>query len=141
MYCICCKKDNVLTLLYGEEKVSEEDYIWVEEERVGVKGKVNLRNTNSRMWDNGIVHIIDAGYGSSHDTDQYVIAICDDCIAAQVAEGNLLYYGNYMSKYGVKELVSESKKIFKRKKNLDNFTEETNAYRRQIKVPSLYRTD
>jgi len=127
MYCICCKKDNVIPLQHGEE-MSEEDYIWsVEKEELTKEGqeyfgkKVRMDNVDSRMWDGGIVQIINAGYGSGHDTDQYVIAICDDCIDRETEEGTLLQYDNYMhpdSPY-TKEVVDKSKQIYRRRKNLD----------------------
>ncbi len=34
----------------------------------------------SDMWLNGIVDKIHAGYGSDHDGNIYVIAICDSCL-------------------------------------------------------------
>ena len=73
------------------------------------------------MVDNGIIHIIDAGYGSKHDGDQFIIAICDDCIKENKEDGTLLYYDNYMhSGEGfVEEEKENSKKIYRRRKNLD----------------------
>jgi hypothetical protein len=74
------------------------------------------------MIDNGIIHIIDAGYGSTHDGDQFVIAICDDCIKENLQDATLLYYGNYM--YGnegfVYEEIEKSKQKYRRRKNLDD---------------------
>lgn len=32
------------------------------------------------MWSGGIVETINAGYGSFHDMDSFIVAICDDCI-------------------------------------------------------------
>jgi hypothetical protein len=73
------------------------------------------------MWNGGIVQVINAGYGSGHDTDQYIIAICDDCISKESEDGTLLYYGNYMNhddRYQ-KEELAKSKLIYRRRKNLD----------------------
>lgn len=119
MYCICCKKDNITPLQHGEE-MSEEDYIWSVEKR-GKSKESHTINANNRMWDGGIVHIIDAGYSSNHDTDKYVIAICDDCITSNTEEGTLLHYGNYMSPDSphTKEDIDKSKQIYRRRKNLD----------------------
>jgi len=39
---------------------------------------------------------ISAGYGSNHDTNVYMIAICDDCITEKMAEGKLIYAYTYM---------------------------------------------
>jgi len=46
---------------------------------------------NNSMWNDGIVDIISIGYGSKFDGDQYIIAICDDCI-----ESKLELIGTYM---------------------------------------------
>ena len=85
MYCICCKKNNVIlethsytkkSMIGAEDKLTEEDILWKDSKRPDG----SLVNVNNEMIDNGIIHIIDAGYGSTHDGDQFVIAICDDCI-------------------------------------------------------------
>ena len=124
MYCICCKKNNVLPVSYTkesmrglEEKIEEEDILWKDSKRPDG----SLVNVNNEMIDNGIIHIIDAGYGSTHDGDQFVIAICDDCIKENIQDATLLYYGNYMSGYGdmVKDEVEKSKQKYRRRKNLD----------------------
>ncbi len=44
------------------------------------------------MWSNGVVDKICANYGSKHDGDVFLIAICDKCI-----ENNLEKIGNYMN--------------------------------------------
>ena len=117
MYCICCKKNNVIPENYriGFSE-TEEDVLYFNKERNGS----NL-NINNEMVDNGIIHIIDAGYGSKHDGDQFIIAICDDCIKENKEDGTLLYYDNYMhSGEGfVEEEKENSKKIYRRRKNLD----------------------
>jgi len=124
MYCICCKKNNVIpyTPRMGSKistedspPQSEEDVIWKRERREDG----SLVNVNNEMIDNGIIHIIDAGYGSTHDGDQFVIAICDDCIKENLQDATLLYYYNYM--YGNNEdEVEKSKQKYRRRKNLDN---------------------
>ena len=81
MYCICCKKNNVTpedgwSKKGDKEKREEEDILWKRSKRPDG----SLVNVNNEMIDNGIIHIIHAGYGSIHDGDQIVIAICDDCI-------------------------------------------------------------
>lgn len=127
MYCICCKKDK---LKPGLDDMSEEDYIWKverkelksKEEQEYFGSKVQITNTNNRMWSDGIVHIIDAGYGSNHDTDKFVIAICDDCINLNLEDGTLLYHGNYMypDHPATEEERNKSKQIYRRRKNLDD---------------------
>ena len=127
MYCICCKKNNVIPNTPPiSSKIStedsppqhEEDILWKDSKRPDG----SLVNVNNEMIDNGIIHIIDAGYGSTHDGDQFVIAICDDCIKENLQDATLLYWGNYM--YGnegfVYEEIEKSKQKYRRRKNLDD---------------------
>jgi len=126
MYCICCKKNNVIPETFSytkesmrgvKEKVEEEDILWKDSKRPDG----SLVNVNNEMIDNGIIHIIDAGYGSTHDGDQFVIAICDDCIKENLEDSTLLYYGNYMHEEGsIEEERENSKQKYRRRKNLDN---------------------
>ena len=119
MYCICCKKNNVVPEnSYNLEDIQEEDILWKDSKRPDG----SLVNVNNEMIDNGIIHIIDAGYGSNHDGDQFVIAICDDCIKENLEDATLLYYGNYMyAREGyVEEEREKSKQKYRRRKNLDN---------------------
>jgi hypothetical protein len=118
MYCICCKKNNVIPDGFGKgNPPPEEDILWKDSKRPDG----SLVNVNNEMIDNGIIHIIDAGYGSNHDGDQFIIAICDDCIKENLEDGTLLYYGNYMyAREGyVEEEKEKSKQKYRRRKNLD----------------------
>ena len=113
MYCICCGKANVSPEdILGEK--SEEDLLWMNEKR----NNTNITIDNE-MVNGGIIQIINAGYGSNHDGDQIIIAICDDCITKNLEDGTLLYFGNYMGWPGQKEDCEKSKKILRRRKNLD----------------------
>jgi hypothetical protein len=139
MYCICCKKNNLIPTPKIDNSndnsprvptnsllsPNEEDIIWKDSKRKDG----SLVNVNNEMIDNGIIHIIgrifrlhDAGYGSIHDGDQFVIAICDDCIKENLEDATLLYYGNYMdAREGyVEEEREKSKQKYRRRKNLDN---------------------
>lgn len=128
MYCICCKKNNVIpntppisSKIATEDSPPqhEEDILWKDSKRKDG----SLVNVNNEMIDNGIIHIIDAGYGSTHDGDQFVIAICDDCIKENLKDATILYYGNYM--YGgdyANDEIEKSKKAYRRRKNLDSLT-------------------
>ena len=40
--------------------------------------------------------VFDFGYGSRHDTDVCVIAICDDCYEKKVQTGGILFCRSYM---------------------------------------------
>jgi hypothetical protein len=127
MYCICCKKNNVIpntppisSKITTEDSPPqhEEDILWKDSKRPDG----SLVNVCNEIIDNGIIHIIDAGYGSIHDGDQFVIAICDDCIKENLEDATILYWGNYMySNTGfVYEEVEKSKQKYRRRKNLDD---------------------
>jgi hypothetical protein len=115
MYCICCKKNNVRPNdLSNNENKSEEEMLWWNEKRNGM----NLTISNKEVI-NGIIQIVNAGYGSKHDGDEFIIAICDDCINENKEDGTLLYYGNYMYPEQIDGEKEKSKKIYRRRKNLD----------------------
>ena len=118
MYCICCKKNNVKPVEISNQ--SEEDILWKDIQRPDGSSL----NINNEMVYDGIIHIIDAGYGSKYDSDKFIIAICDDCIKENLEDSVLLYYGNYMGGYGNLDIdkVEKSKQKYRRKKNLDELT-------------------
>ena len=93
-------------------KLSEEELLWteVDVDRGGYKYTSTIDN---EMIDGGIIQIVTAGYGSNHDGDKFIIAICDDCIKENLENSNLLYYGNG------EDDIEKSKKLYNRKKNLD----------------------
>lgn len=120
MYCICCKKNNVVPIdtTTAKNNVSlkiEEEILWGKNSRKDG----SFVNVNTEMIDNGIIHIIDAGYGSTHDGDQIILAICDDCIRQNLEDATLLYYGNYMLSDVVEEVENSTKK-YRRRKKLDD---------------------
>ena len=126
MYCICCKKNNVIPNTPPvSSKIStedsppqhEEDILWKDSKRPDG----SLVNVNNEMIDNGIIHIIDAGYGSTHDGDQFVIAICDDCIKENLGDATLLQYGNYRGYDNnmIEDEVEKSKQKYRRRNSLD----------------------
>ena len=129
MYCICCKENKIKPLPHNDVKVSEEEYLWSVVKNKKITGEPgSTETTNNRMWNGGIVHIIEAGYGSGHDGDQYIIAICDDCITKESEDGTLLYFGDYLIgtsgtnkvyKTYDDEMIEKSKKTFRRRNNLD----------------------
>jgi hypothetical protein len=125
MYCICCKKNNVIPFdgSYKLRKnprhpeITEEDILWKNKRKDGSL----VNNINNEMIDNGIIHIIDAGYGSKHDGDQIILAICDDCIKENLEDATLLYYDNYMfPDESSEEDIEKSKQKYRRRKNLDD---------------------
>lgn len=114
MYCICCKKDKVTPFDPLMNSGVEEDLLWRNEERNGHKLTVDNQMVNS-----GIIQIIHAGFGSVHDTDSFIIAICDDCIIENLEDATLLLFksGDYNNP---EEKVNESRRNFRRRKNLDD---------------------
>jgi hypothetical protein len=118
MYCICCKRDKITVydpIMDGQlgKYKTEEELLWKEEIKNGRSITIN-----NEMVNDGIIQTIDAGFGSIHDTDTFIIAICDDCITENLEDGTLLLFrsGDYMN--GDKH-IEKSKKIFRRRKNLD----------------------
>ena len=119
MYCICCKKNNVVPM---DTAIKEEDILWKNQ-------KVDDQNAYYRTVENemvlgGAIEIVNTGYGSSHDGDRILLAICDDCIEENLADGTLLYFSNYMTKMGVDAAVEKSKKIYQRRTRLDGLVGE-----------------
>ena len=93
---------------------SEEDIIWKDSKRPDG----SLVNVNNEMIDNGIIHIIDAGYGSKHDGDQLVIAICDDCIKYYNGIDDLDFnFDDYnIDKISLDKMISKLKNKMKKQK-------------------------
>jgi hypothetical protein len=92
---------------------SEEDLLWREELRNG-----RTLTVDNEMVNGGIVQLIHAGFGSAHDTDSFIIAICDNCIAENLEDATLLLFrsGHYINP---EKHVNDSKKKYRRRKNLD----------------------
>jgi hypothetical protein len=93
---------------------SEEDFLWREELRNG-----RTLTVDNEMVNGGIVQLIHAGFGSAHDTDSFIIAICDNCIAENLEDATLLLFksGHYINP---EKHVNDSKKKYRRRKNLDD---------------------
>jgi hypothetical protein len=104
MMCICC--DKKISLLYPEIDLSdgklEEDVVFNNKEKIQISDpdlhvhEEILIDAGTKMWNDGLVHKVSAGYGSSHDGDEFIIAICDDCIKKKKLTGNIAYVNNYM---------------------------------------------
>ena len=131
MYCICCKRNNVLPMEIAfpknqtDKNKIEEDFLWKNEK---VENTANnhpyYRTIENEMVNDGVIEIINAGYGSKHDGDRILLAICDDCIKENLADGTLLYFSNYMTKIGVEGEVEKSKKLYQRRTRLDGLVGE-----------------
>lgn len=73
--CICC--DKKITAIHPE----------------------HMQFPQGGMYNGGVVDKISAGYGSKHDTDMFIVAICDDCITALKEKKKIMFAGNYMNLY------------------------------------------
>ncbi len=73
----------------------------------------------NRMWLYGVVANVSAGYGSSLDGDQFVIAVCDNCLLDKVEDGTIAYTGNCLGGDHINKL-EKYKKIWRRSNNLDD---------------------
>jgi len=94
MMCICCDKKISLYLTEGK---NEEDVVFNKEKR-GIHGEPEeeiILDAGSQMWKDGVVDLISAGYGSKFDTDEFIIAICDECLDKKIMTGNIAYIGTY----------------------------------------------
>ena len=126
MYCICCKGFKVEPMSFAPKdslsELTEEELLWteVDEDRGGRKYTSTIDN---EMIAGGIIQIVTAGYGRNHDGDKFIIAICDDCIQSNLDDGTLLLFksGSYITP---EEDLEKSKKIYKRRKRLDDLISE-----------------
>ena len=119
MKCICCERNIVKPY---DKDISEEDYIWSKEE-YGVNND-KVRRAENRMWLDGLVANVSAGYGSINDGSMYVIAICDECITQKYESGIIAHTGDYMigDEEFNKEMIETSKKLWRRDQNLDKLS-------------------
>jgi hypothetical protein len=124
MKCICCERNIIKP---GDNPWSngstEEDYIW-NIRQYGSDEDKRYEKAENRMWNDGIVANISAGYGSTLDGNMYVIAICDECIKKKEKEGIIAYTGDYMISdvdYN-NEMIEASKKLWRRDQNLDKLS-------------------
>lgn len=93
MKCICYNKK--ISLLQ-ENSLKESKIVFKREQRI-VRDRVITLDAGSEMWNGGIVGLISAGYGSNTDGDEFIIAICDECLATKKDNGTVAVVGNYMS--------------------------------------------
>ena len=102
-----------------DKNKSEEDFLWKNEGRKAADGQPYYSTIENEMVNTGASEIVNAGYGSRHDGDRILLAICDGCIEENLADGTLLYFSNYMTKIGVEGNVEKSKRIYQRRTRLD----------------------
>lgn len=112
MKCICCNKS--INPLHTD--LSHEEAVFKTE-----KGKNSQIKAENRMWSDGVVGNISAGFGSVLDGGMFVIAVCDDCIREKVESGVIAYTGNYMfGTPSVSEEIDRCRKIWRRSNNIED---------------------
>ena len=89
-FCICCGTPTTQLGMGMDESITDRKH-----------------KLESGMYRNAVVDSIAAGYGSSHDTDIYYIAVCDDCTTEALEDGRLAYKSNYMSMRPIKEDIEK----------------------------------
>ena len=122
MMCICCDKR---ISLHREEEKAEESVVF-EKEKIQIVSQFDgetIRNAGSYMWNDGVVGIISANFGSTHDGDEFVIAICDECIDKKLMTGNLAFIDNYMGGIKhewIKEIYEKRRIAWRRYNKIDD---------------------
>jgi hypothetical protein len=116
MYCICCEKNKIEPLDFYKVHKLEEELLWQKE----VSDDGTIRTIDNQMVNGGIIQLIDAGYGSTHDGERFILGICDDCISKKLESATLLYYENSFD-LAIDD-IEKSKQRYRRRKNLDELT-------------------
>ena len=124
MYCICCKSGNVEPMSFYDPLSNkiEEELLWTEVD-VDRGGRKYTSTIDNEMIAGGIIQIVSAGFGSNNDGDKFIIAICDDCIKSNLDDGTLLLFKS-SSYFTPDEDVEKSKKVYRRRKSLDDLISE-----------------
>lgn len=86
--CICCRKNAIFQMKIGEEAI-------------------HPLSQEGAMWLNGVVKLINCGYGSNHDTESYYVGICDLCLTELYDKGIIKSHRDIRKKL---ELCEEEKK-------------------------------
>ncbi len=123
MKCVCCDSKIRMLDSYDKEIENEEDAVF-KTVKHGYDDKFSYTRAENRMWGDGVVGNISAGYGSKKDGDCYVIAICDECVEAKKLNGTIAHVGDYMMPdYYRDHEEEEAKKIWRRYNQLDDLLE------------------
>ena len=113
MKCIC--SGSHIKCIESIADLNQEDAVFKQDKR----SDSYTERAENRMWLDGIVKNASAGYGSSHDGDMFVIAVCDKCITIKKEDGTIAYTGNYMGFDSEITQLDEYRKIWRRANNLD----------------------
>jgi len=119
--CICC--DAKIELLnFNNENLVEEEEVFRKEVKVNPTTKSNyIAHAGQNMWQNGLVDMVSAGYGSTLDGNQYIIAVCDECLRKKTMTGHIAYIGDYVTAIDAKdEYYRNARTAWRRYNNIDN---------------------
>ena len=126
MMCICCDK-RITLLKVVEEPLEDEEKVVFGKIIRQISGKkfdeTYTSDASSNMWNGGIVGHISGNYGSRFDSDEFIIAICDDCIEKKKMTGNVAFIDNYMSGISdpwVKDDYDKSRVAWRRYNRIDD---------------------
>ena len=117
MMCICCNK--ILSLISGEY-LNEEEIVFKKSVKQisGIDEAMHV-DAGSYMWNGGIVGLLSGGFGSRHDGDEFIVAICDDCIHNKIQTGNIAYINNYIENID-EPILTKNKTIWRRYNRIGN---------------------
>lgn len=75
-----------------QQKAEDKKFLIKDHNCIKCNDLIKCMDDNMVLFDGGVVSYITAGYGSSLDLNQYVIAICDNCITENLEfVKNVLY--------------------------------------------------
>lgn len=122
MMCICCDS-KVELLKVNKEELNEEEEVFRKEIKINPTTKSNyIVHAGQNMWGDGVVDMVSAGYGSTLDGNQYIIAVCDNCLRKKTMTGHIAYIGDYMTTLDVteEEYYKNARTAWRRYNNIDN---------------------
>lgn len=73
---------------------------------------------NNILTIEGVIDNIRVGYGSKYDGHKLIVSICDKCIENTLGSGTVLLLDTMF--LSTKEDIEKSKKVFSRRKKLDD---------------------
>lgn len=101
--------------------IKEEDILWGEEHNQ-IDGSY-FNTIDVEMIEGGIIDIAYAGYGSAHDGERIIFAICDACIEENLADATILYRDSYSMPTPIgdnaESKAGKSKMLYRRRSRLD----------------------
>jgi hypothetical protein len=103
MYCIRC--DSVVRPLFHDNEIELFDVETTKSDILTIEG---------------VIEDIRVGYGSKFDGHKILICICDKCIELTINNGTTLVLDEMFSLKSQKNSIEKSKKVFSRRRKLDD---------------------